>query len=591
MFWGGWSAELIEAETPPEAWPDRVLRELRLHSPVPGDEPYFRQAADQMGVTQSNELMFGALHEALRQQIFDGIQTGAVRDAVPLADLPMHVDPAPEVVDKDLLKLEAPLAMRVGRPRWGSSAIETFSSMPLLTEAALLAQVESGGDDRLDRVMVVPNCHVTQLETEVEEGVGRVVAVHIGGGASVPVGDRGVVVLASGTIESTRLALLSFPTTAGYDLIGTNLVSHVRSNDTFRIPRTALTHLPADLAPLETSALIIKGSTTHHAVDGSVSHFHLQVTAASRRGSGTSSEAELRRAIPDVDAVDDLRLVDDDHVVVTMQGVGELQSHNPANRVTLSDDGDEFGVRRAFVSLGDPGEPASPGETNQTTNDRATWRAMEAMADDVRSIIVGTSTSEDLAGYRDGLGTTHHEAGTLWMGTDPATSVTTPDARFHHVVNAYALGPALLPTIGSPGPMLSGMALARRLGDHLAAPPSPPDLEDGIAWLFDGTAASFGRWVQAGPGHMLLDEDEGVVTARPGHDIGLWYFGEPRLRRLRPPAAVPHRRPADNTGVFVRVPRSALGSARRERPTGECEPGVDRGPHRVRDPSRRPRSR
>ena len=307
MFWGGWSAELIEAETPPDVWPDRVLRELRLHSPIPGDEPYFRQAADQMGVTETNELMFGALHEALRQQIFDGIQTGAVRDAVPLADLPLHLDPAPDVVDKDLLKLEAPLAVRACRPRWGSSSIETFSSMPLLAEAARQAQVESGGDDRLKRVMVVPNCHVTRLETEVEEGVGRVVAVHIGGGASVPVGERGVVVLASGTIESTRLALVSFPELAGYDLIGTNLVSHVRSNHTFRIPRAALAHLPADVATLETSALIIKGSTTHHATDGSVSHFHLQVTAAGCTGPDTSAEAEVRGAIADVDSVDDLR--------------------------------------------------------------------------------------------------------------------------------------------------------------------------------------------------------------------------------------------------------------------------------------------
>ena len=186
MFWGGWSAELTEAETPPDAWPDRVLRELRLHSPVPGDEPYFRQAAEQMGVTESNDFMFGAMHEALRQQIFDGIQAGAVRDAVPLADLPLHVDPAPEVVDKDLLKLEAPLAVQGRRLGVGSSSIDTFSAMPLLIEAARQAQAESGGDDRRKRVMVVPNCHVTRLETVVEEGVGRVVAVHVGGGAVHP---------------------------------------------------------------------------------------------------------------------------------------------------------------------------------------------------------------------------------------------------------------------------------------------------------------------------------------------------------------------------------------------------------------------
>src|SRR5437879_6988737 len=34
-------------------------------------------------------------------------------------------------------------------------------------------------------------------------------------------------------------------------------------------------------------------------------------------------------------------------------------------------------------------------------------------------------------GRRDPLGSTHHEAGTLRMGDDPATSVTDADCRFH----------------------------------------------------------------------------------------------------------------------------------------------------------------
>ena len=431
--------------------------------------------------------------------------------------------------------------------------------MPLLTEAARRAQTESGGNDPLKRVMVVPNCHVTQLETEVEAGVGRVVAVHVGGGGSIPIPARGVVVLASGTIESTRLALLSFPGTAGYDLIGTNLVSHVRSNHTFRVPRGALAHLTAEPAELGTSALFVKGSTTHHATDGSVSHFHVQVTAAGGAGQDSSAEAELRNQIIAVNTIENLPAVDDDHVVITLRGVGELQPRNPANRVTLSGDIDEFGVRRAFVSLGDPRAAAQPGETIQTTNDRATWNAMDAMADELRAVIVGTSTSHVLGHRRDGLGTTHHEAGTMRMGTEPATSVTTPDGRFHNVVNAYVLGPALLPTIGSPGPMLSGVALARRLGDHLVAPLPPPDLEEGFEWLFDGTANTSRHWVQAGPGDMLLDEDEGLVTTRPDGDIGLWFFGDRGFADFVLRLQFRIDAQSDNTGVFVRFrdPRSA----------------------------------
>ena len=211
IFWGGWAPELLEAETPPVEWPERVLRELRDGSPIPGEAPYFRQAAEQIGVSQSNHFVVGPLHEALRQQVFEGIQAGALRGAVPLADIPPHLDPPPCEVDQDLLKLEAPLAVQGGPPRSGFLPPSKFSAMPLLMRAAREAQVESRGDDRRKRLMVVPNCHVTTLETEVDDGVGRVVAVHVGGGRSIPVPDGGVVVLAAGTIESTRLALVSFP--------------------------------------------------------------------------------------------------------------------------------------------------------------------------------------------------------------------------------------------------------------------------------------------------------------------------------------------------------------------------------------------
>ena len=63
--------------------------------------------------------------------------------------------------------------------------------------------------------MVVPNCHVTGLQTVVDQGVGTRRRRPVGGGPTIPVPDRGVVVLAAGTIESTRLALLSFGDTLG----------------------------------------------------------------------------------------------------------------------------------------------------------------------------------------------------------------------------------------------------------------------------------------------------------------------------------------------------------------------------------------
>ena len=591
VFWGGWSPELLDAETPAGVWPQPVLDELRGNSPLPYASPgYFRQSALQIGVTETNDFVFGAMHDALRQQIFDGIQNGDVPDAVPLSQLPLHLDVngglSPAQLDE--LKLEAPLAVQGRPPRSGFFALNKFSSMPLLMKAARDAQQETGGDDAHKRLMVVPDCHVTGLETVVEQGVARVTGVKVGGGPTIAVPDRGVVVLAAGTIESIRLALLSFGDTLGAGLIGTNLLSHMRSNYTFRIPREALTALAATDGDLQASALFVKGRRTHP--DGSLGHFHLQITAAGFHGLGTNSEAELQQKIPDLDTIDNFRAIDDDHVVITLRGVGELQANNPANRVTLSGETDEFGIDRALVELGNPRDPAQPGESPQTTNDRDLWDTMDAMADDVRSVIVGSSTAEDLARNRDGLGTTHHEAGGLWMGTDPAASVTTPHGRLHHVVNAYAAGPCLLPTIGSPNPMLSGVALARRLADRLVAPLPAPPLEAGFTWLFDGTAGDL-RAVAAGrAGRDGAGRERGGHGGPAGRRHRAVVLRRPGLRGLRAASAVAHRRRGRQLGgvrALPRPPAAVIGSRRGRQPRADrCALGL-RGPDRRARPPRR----
>src|SRR3712207_910280 len=40
--------------------------------------------------------------------------------------------------------------------------------------------------------------------------------------------------------------------------------------------------------------------------------------------------------------------------------------------------------------------------------------------------------------WRDALGTTHHEAGTLFMG-DAGSSITDSNGKFHHLRNVYAV--------------------------------------------------------------------------------------------------------------------------------------------------------
>jgi choline dehydrogenase-like flavoprotein len=545
VFFGGWSPQLLDAEMPVTRWPAQVIQDLK--------STYFGQAATQIGVDETNDFIFGDMHTALRQLLFDGIRTNQVAAAIPLAQLP----PPPWPVGRaGIEKLEAPLAVQGRPPRVGFFPINKFSSVPLIIRAARQAWIESGNDDVQKRLMVVPNCHVTHLETPVAQGVGQVTVIHTNQG-SISLPPRGVVILASGTIESARLALESFAGTRGYELIGTNLVSHMRSNYTFRLPRAVVPALAG--RDLQASALFVKCRKSH--ADGTISYFQLQISAAGLKGIGTNSEAELFQKIPDIDTLDNFRLADEDSVVMTVRGVAELQAGNPGNRVTLSGVPDEFGRRRAFVSI------------NPTANDAETWDAMDQASDHVRQIFAAVAGSADIARNRDGLGTTHHEAGTLWMGVSPVQSVTTPHARFHHMVNAYAVGPALLPTVGSPNPMLSGVALARRLAEHLVAPLAPPALEAGFQWLFDGTQASFLPWQHVGPGRFDYDPNEQVITARPGGDIGLLFYTPTAYAdfTLRLQFRLDGR--DDNSGVFVR-----FRDPRQPAPPGVNDPRIATNP-------------
>src|SRR6266511_193818 len=86
LWWGGWSPRLLDSETPPAAWPKAVLDDLNAKKLANGDNGYFRQSGQQIGVTATNDYIFGELHNALREQVFAGL--GSVTEAMKLDDLP-----------------------------------------------------------------------------------------------------------------------------------------------------------------------------------------------------------------------------------------------------------------------------------------------------------------------------------------------------------------------------------------------------------------------------------------------------------------------------------------------------------------------
>lgn len=576
LYWGGWSPRLLKAETPvksvPLPWPESVVDELRAPN------SYFDQAAEQIGVTETNDFMFGELHTRMLEQLLQGY--GDITHALPTSEIESHLQP-PTLDKTKLLRdnLEAPLAVQGRAPRAGFFPFNKFSSVPVLMKAVRAAQEEANNDDIRKRVMVAPHCNVSRLITQNSGGLLKVVGVETNQG-SVPLADGGAVVIALGTIESTRLALNSFQGIQNYGLIGRNLMAHLRSNVDIRVPRDAIKNLPAAIRELQTSALFVKGRAK---VNGKQRYFHLQITASGLGRLGGNSEAELWKKVPDLDGFEPFKHITDSHIVITIRGIGEMEPWNPDNpdaqksRVRPDPNGDsEFGVPRALV------------EIHPTGDDVLLWDAMDQASDDVAKIFSGGLDYEvftpqgvkpvkagdklkDLLFYapkghpdatkqgrRDGLGTTHHETGTLWMGEIPSRSVTNPDGRFHHVSNAYVVGPALFPTIGSPNPMLTGIALARRLGDHLGIPkPFAPD--SGFTVLFNGFDMK--NWAmttikhqpgRGNPGSFRIWN--GAMESVAGNDMGILWCKTPmpanyilKLEWLR----WTHD---SNSGVYLRFP-------------------------------------
>ena len=342
-------------------------------------------------------------------------------------------------------------------------SFDKFSSMPLLVEAVRESVAASALDDAKRRLFLVPLAHVIKLHTF--GGLVHTIEVDVAGERKfLGIDPQCAVILAASTIESTRIALHSFPT----PLMGRNLMAHVRSDFTVRVKRSALPIVPAHV---QTAALLVRGVTPS-------GRFHLQVTASTH---AAGSDELLFRMIPDIDVLGaQLANQDPNWITITFRAIGEMRGDrttaipNPSGSwIDLSPhESDEFGVPRAYVQI------------NANAADQQVWQAMDQCALALAQKIAkapaniqylyddGWQTSpfplsRPFPEWHRGLGTTYHEAGTLWMGDSPGDSVTNTVGRFHHVSNAYCCDQALFPTVGSVNPVLTGLTLAERVVEGL----------------------------------------------------------------------------------------------------------------------------
>jgi hypothetical protein len=157
-------------------------------------------------------------------------------------------------------------------------------------------------------------------------------------------------------------------------------------------------------------------------------------------------------------------------------------------------------------------------------------------------------------GIRDGLGTTWHESGTLWMGDDPNTSITNPFGRFHQVQNAWCVDQAVFPRCGSANPVPTGLTIARFAAEKITElPPDDPGFESLIKFQSDSSLLPEG-WKHVGPGAFTRFGD--VLETQGG--IGLLYYETEELTdftlRLQWRSPTIH----NNSGIYVRLPASLV---------------------------------
>ncbi|HKW95588.1 MAG TPA: family 16 glycoside hydrolase [Methylomirabilota bacterium] len=535
LFWGGWSPELTDADL--ANWPKDVVTYLKSAGG-------YGSTATEIGTATTTDFIS---QSALFNALLNGIK------------MVISLDGITEVG-------EAPLAVQGAAPRSGLFAFDKFSSAPFLMDAIRSdVAVNTGYGDLSRRIFLVPRTQVHRLNvtgntvTSIDLSVAGVRQL-------LSIAPGTTVVIANGTVEASRLVLESLGVGSqqfGSPRVG-NLMAHLRSNITVRIKRAAL-GLATPPTEVETTALIVRGSALGR-------RFHHQITAAA--AAGPNPESNMWSMIPDIDLIDNLLGKQDPNwVVITLRGIGEMEDQRVVNNIDparswidLSQETDQWGMRRAYVQL------------VATQNDRALWAAMDKSAFDLAKALAkspanieywnsqtnqwqATQPQPDANGqgfWQDFLGTTHHEAGSLFMGTAGASIVDT-NGKFHGKANAYAVGPAVFPTLGSANPSLTALSLARRTANAIVSAAGPGPLA-GFAPL----SLAPGDWQMVklpnSPAGMI---HYGTVMETSGW-YGLYWYIKEQFRNFALSLDWRISRREENSGVYIRIPAPSVANALQE---------------------------
>ncbi len=360
--------------------------------------------------------------------------------------------------------------------------------------------------DRSPNVRVVLHATATQLVQDSESSAIQHLDVACFGGNRITV-RAGSYVLASGAIETARLLLLSDRTTPGgignqHDLVGRFFMDHLWVSCGRLVPNDRTLFNRMGMYDLRT----VRGSTIraklvlsdalkreHRLVNSAVELLpkpQSEIYAAIRSlrdltrsvrnrqrptevvaklrsmvpaakyilGTGVRLAINQRRIPPSVDAGWS-DLPNNHRRFESLEAILQIElTPDPDNRVTLTDELDELGQRRARV------------DWRLTELDvRSAKRSRQLFADEFARSGVGSLELPDPEAPLEILSPVgiYHQVGTTRMHADATKGVVDPDCRVHGVPNLFVAGGAAFPTGGYANCTLTIVALALRLADHL----------------------------------------------------------------------------------------------------------------------------
>jgi len=526
LFWGGWSPKMVPNDLAP--WPAAIRTFLN-------SADGYETTEKEIGVTPSADYIVKATLFTALSNAFDTARSSAPK--------------IPAITEVT----EAPLAVQGSAPASGLFSFDKYSSGPFLIDAIRHDVANTKQGDLGRRIFLLPQTRVLRLVRS-GSAVTRLELDVDGQLRSLDIPATTAVILANGTVEATRLALNDLgvgDSSQGTPRVG-NLMAHLRSNIVVRIKRSAL-GLPATPTEVETTALLIRGEAFGR-------RFHHQVTAAAV--TGDNPEAVMWSMVPDIDLLNGmLANQNPEWITIILRGIGEMENSPTAppdankSWIDLSSQADDRGIRRAYVQL------------TTTPNDRMLWSAMDKTAFDLaRKIANGDANIQhrtpagwqsqrpqpDAQGrgfWQDSIGSTHHEAGTLYMGA-AGNGITDEAGKFQEVSNSYVAGPAIFPTLGSANPSLTALSLTRRTARAIVDRAGIP-VEAGFTALSlkpeDWTFVAGDPQVTSGFRHY------GALLESFG-SYGLLFYTKAQFGNfvLRLEWRVARR--DDNSGVFIRTP-------------------------------------